>query len=177
MADTATPQQPFTSLLRAGFSLVVTAPAAGFALVSLSRNGAVFQTTQLINGQVGNFGAYPSDVGYRISVSAGAATSTIQEGMTSAVDQTTQAAVTGAAVTANPGVATIILDGVGTTFALTFPAPTMDGQKFVVKAATAITAFSAVATAPATSIKNVPSSLAAGAAITWQYRAANNSWY
>lgn len=84
----------------------------------------------------------------------------------------------GASGTVSSGVDTAILDGVNTTFALTFPVPIRDGQELRVNAAQAVSvAFSAVATAPATTIKTVPATLAAGAGASWVYRSSNTSWY
>ena len=72
----------------------------------------------------------------------------------------------GASATVSSGVTTVILNGVNTTFALTFPAPLGEGQILEVNAAAAVSvAFSGVATAPATTIKTVPSTLAAGVGV------------
>jgi hypothetical protein len=84
----------------------------------------------------------------------------------------------GAAGSVPPGVSNVILNGVGLTFALTFPAPTVDGQVLRVLFATAVsTAFSAVVTVPAATIKTVPSTQSAGTGISWIYRAADATWY
>jgi hypothetical protein len=72
----------------------------------------------------------------------------------------------------------VILDGVNATFALTLRAPTGDGDILRVQAAAAIgTAFSTVATAPATTIKTTPSTLAAGVGVAWIYHSATTTWY
>lgn len=90
----------------------------------------------------------------------------------------TQYLTSGASGTISSGVKTVILDGVNTTFALTFPVPLYDGQVIEVNAAQAVSvAFSAVATSPATGINTVPSTLAAGAGASWEYKLANTTWY
>lgn len=84
----------------------------------------------------------------------------------------------GASGTVNNGVDTVILNGVNTTFALTFPAPLGEGQILRVNAAQAVSvAFTTVATAPATTINTTPSTLAAGAGAEWIYHSADTTWY
>lgn len=84
----------------------------------------------------------------------------------------------GGSLSVAAGTANVILDGVATTFALTFPAPAYDGQTLAVSAGSAVSvAFSAVVTAPATVIKTVPSTLAAGVGIAWKYNISNTTWY
>ena len=84
----------------------------------------------------------------------------------------------GASATVSVGVDTVFLNGVNTTFALTFPAPIAEGQELRVNATQAVSvAFSAVATAPATTIKTVPATLAAGVGVAWVYHVADTSWY
>lgn len=69
----------------------------------------------------------------------------------------------GASGTVSSGVDTVILNGVNTTFALTFPVPLGEGQILKINAAAAVSvALTGVATAPATTIKTMPSTLAAG---------------
>ena len=84
----------------------------------------------------------------------------------------------GASATVSSGVRNVFLNGVNTTFALTFPVPLGEGQILRVNATQAVSvAFSGVATAPATTIKTVPSTLAAGVGVAWQYHVADTSWY
>jgi hypothetical protein len=84
----------------------------------------------------------------------------------------------GASATVSSGVTTVILNGVNTTFALTFPVPLGENQLLEVNAAAAVSvAFSGVATAPATTIKTVPSTLAAGVGAAWIYHVADTTWY
>lgn len=84
----------------------------------------------------------------------------------------------GASGTVSSGRDTAILNGVNTTFALTFPLPLGEGQKLMVNAATAVSvAFTTVATAPATTINTTPSTLAAGVGVAWVYHVADTTWY
>jgi hypothetical protein len=84
----------------------------------------------------------------------------------------------GASGTVSAGVDTVILNGVNTTFALTFPVPLGEGQQLHVNAAAAVSvAFSGVAAAPATTLKTVPSTLAAGVGVAWVYHVADTTWY
>lgn len=84
----------------------------------------------------------------------------------------------GASGTVSSGVEVVILNGVNTTFALTFPVPLGEGQLLKVQAAAAVSvAFSTVATAPATTIKTTPSTLAAGVGVAWVYHVADTTWY
>lgn len=84
----------------------------------------------------------------------------------------------GGSATMGAGANIVILDGVATTFALTLRAPRGDGDIIYVQAATAVSvAFSTVATAPATTIKTTPSTLAAGVGVAWIYHAATTTWY
>lgn len=84
----------------------------------------------------------------------------------------------GASGTVSAGVDTVFMNGVNTTFALTFPAPVAEGQELRVNATQAVSvAFSTVATAPATTIKTTPSTLAAGVGVAWVYHVADTSWY
>jgi hypothetical protein len=74
--------------------------------------------------------------------------------------------------------ASIILDGVNTTFALTFPTAFADGQKVEVLSNTAVSvAFSVVGSGDGSTINEVPATTAAGTGIAWQYLAANTTWY
>jgi hypothetical protein len=89
-----------------------------------------------------------------------------------------QIITSGASGTVSSGVDTVILNGVNTTFALTFPVPIGEGQQLKVNAAAAVSvAFTSVATAPATTIKTTPSTLAAGVGVAWVYHVADTSWY
>lgn len=84
----------------------------------------------------------------------------------------------GASGTVSSGVDTVILNGVNTTFALTFPVPLGEGQRLYVNASAAVSvAFTTVATAPATTIKTTPSTLAAGVGCAWVYHVADTTWY
>jgi hypothetical protein len=84
----------------------------------------------------------------------------------------------GGSATVSAGVDTVFLNGVATTFALTFPAPLGEGQELRVNATQAVSvAFSTVATAPATTIKTTPATLAAGVGVAWVYHVADTSWY
>jgi hypothetical protein len=84
----------------------------------------------------------------------------------------------GASGTVSSGVDTVILNGVNTTFALTLPAPLGEGQILHVNAAAAVSvAFTTAATAPATTIKTTPSTLAAGVGCAWVYHVADTTWY
>jgi hypothetical protein len=177
--------QPHTNLLARDHSLTVTAPPAGVAFVALSRGGSVVQNTQLSNGQSLTFGPYNLDVQVKVTSNAVGATVQDQEALQqvaassyAAADQTKQLINTAvAAATVGINVTDVILDGVSTTFALTFPAPQGDKQVLKVLAATAISAaFSAVVTAPATAIKTVPATLPIGG-IAWEDNASNNTWY
>ena len=72
----------------------------------------------------------------------------------------------------------VILNGVGTTFALTLPAPLVDGQECHVMFVTAVSvAFSCVIAAPAAAVKGVPSTQAAGTGICFYYHAQDATWY
>ena len=89
-----------------------------------------------------------------------------------------QMVTTGGTPTVSVGASSVVLDGAATTFALTFPAPVVDGQVIAVLAGSAISVgFSAVVTAPATVIKTVPSTIAAGVGVAWKYNASNTTWY
>lgn len=95
-----------------------------------------------------------------------------------AVGSDPQFLTSGASGTVSSGVDTVILNGVNTTFALTFPVPLGEGQKLFVQAAAAVSvAFTTVATAPATTIKTTPSTLAAGVGVAWIYHVADTTWY
>ena len=84
----------------------------------------------------------------------------------------------GASATVSSGVDIVILNGVNTTFALTFPVALGEGQTLMVNASAAVSvAFSTVATAPATVIKTTPSTLAAGVGVAWIYHVADTTWY
>lgn len=90
----------------------------------------------------------------------------------------TQFLTSGGSGTVTADIENVILNGVNTTFALTFPAPRADGQILRVNAATAVSvAFSTVATAPATTINTTPSTLAAGVGVAWVYRSSDTTWY
>lgn len=72
----------------------------------------------------------------------------------------------------------MILDGVATTFALTFPTAFADGQKVKVLVNTAVSvAFSVVGSGDGSTINNVPGTLTAGSGLAWQYAASNQNWY
>jgi hypothetical protein len=70
----------------------------------------------------------------------------------------------------------IILDGVSSTFALTFPGGAVTGQVVEVLFNTLVSAFSVVAMGSQT-INNVPTSGAAGTGIAWYYNLSNDTWY
>ncbi len=73
---------------------------------------------------------------------------------------------------------TVILDGVATTFALTFPVAFADGQSVELLSNTAVSvAFSIVGSGDGSTINGIPSTTNAGNAFVWQYYAANTSWY
>lgn len=89
-----------------------------------------------------------------------------------------QILTSGGSATQAAGTELVILNGVNTTFALTLRAPTGDGDVIRVNAAAAVSvAFSTVATAPATTIKTTPSTLAAGVGIAWVYNSGDTTWY
>lgn len=72
----------------------------------------------------------------------------------------------------------VILNGVGVTYALTLPPPSSDGEECEILFVTAIsTAFSCVASAPATTIKGVPATASANTGIAFYYHAADLTWY
>jgi hypothetical protein len=72
----------------------------------------------------------------------------------------------------------MILDGIATTFALTFPVAFADQQRVRVLVNTAISvAFSIVGSGDGSTINNVPTTIAAGTGLAWQYAAANQNWY
>lgn len=72
----------------------------------------------------------------------------------------------------------VILNGVGTSFALTLPAPSSDGEECEVMFATAVSvAFSCVLSAPAVAVKGVPATQAANTGIAFFYHAADATWY
>lgn len=84
----------------------------------------------------------------------------------------------GGSGTVTADVEQVFLNGVNTTFALTFPSPQGDGQILKVNATTAVSvAFSTVAAAPATTINTTPATLAAGVGVAWQYRSSDTTWY
>jgi hypothetical protein len=116
--------------------------------------------------------AYCVDAGWVYS--DGSTWSPIEVGAASAFQYITS----GASGTVSSGVDTVILNGVNTTFALTFPVPIREGQELRVQAAAAVSvAFSTVATAPATTIKTTPATLAAGVGCAWVYHVADTTWY
>lgn len=89
-----------------------------------------------------------------------------------------QVVTSGGSATVSAGADIVILDGVNTTFALTLRAPNGDGDIISVQACTAVSvAFSAPITTPATVIKTVPSTLAAGVGVSWVYNVSNTTWY
>jgi hypothetical protein len=72
----------------------------------------------------------------------------------------------------------VVLDGVATTFALTFPTAFADGQLVRVLFNTAISvAFSVVGSGDGSTINNVPATGVAGQGIAWVYYAATTTWY
>jgi len=84
----------------------------------------------------------------------------------------------GASGTVSAGVDTVILNGVNTTFNLTFPVPLGEGQVLKVNASAAVSvSFATTATAPATTIKTTPATLAAGVGVAWVYHVADTTWY
>jgi hypothetical protein len=108
----------------------------------------------------------------------------LQNGWTETAGQTSGTAVqvftTGASGTATAGVSalTVILDGVGTTFALTFPTAFTDTQVIRVLSSTAVSvAFSVTGSGDGSTVKTVPATTAAGSGVAWQYRLANTTWY
>lgn len=91
---------------------------------------------------------------------------------------TTQRFTSGASGTVNAGVTDVILDGVGTTFALTFPVALFDKQQIYIMFATAIsTAFSITGSGDGSTVKAPPATPAAGSGCGYQYNAANTTWY
>ena len=71
-----------------------------------------------------------------------------------------------------------ILDGVDTTFALTFPVAFADGQIVAVLSHTAISvAFSVVGSGDGSTINGVPATTSADTGIAWQYLASDTTWY
>lgn len=183
--ENVTSAQPYTGLLSAGRSMTVTAPASGTAFVSIFRGTLSVESVQLVNGQVFTYGPFNLDVNFKVTTSAGTATLAFQEAISQvpglnypATDPSKVLVATGAAAAVALGVTDVILDGVGTTFALTFPAPLGDKEVLRVMAGSAVSvAFSAVVTAPATVIKTVPSTMAAGTGVAWEYNASNTTWY
>jgi hypothetical protein len=72
----------------------------------------------------------------------------------------------------------LILDGIATTFALTFPVAFTNGQKVRLLVNTAISvAFTVVGSGDGSTINNVPATIAAGTGLAWQYSASNTNWY
>ncbi len=83
-----------------------------------------------------------------------------------------------ATVSANFYDATVILDGVATTFALTFPVAFADGQIVNVLSNTAVSvAFSVTGSGDGSTISHIPATTTAGTGFAWQYRASDTTWY
>lgn len=83
-------------------------------------------------------------------------------------------------VIVNPGYyeAQVVLDGVSTTFAVTFPVAFADQQIVEVLFNTAISvAFSVTGSGDGSTVNNVPATASAGMGIAWQYMAAITTWY
>ena len=89
-----------------------------------------------------------------------------------------QLVTSGATGTVSSGVQNVYLNGVNTTFTLTFPVPIGDGQELFINATQAVsTALTLTVTAPGTAIKNAPATLAAGVGCGFQYNLADTTWY
>ena len=89
-----------------------------------------------------------------------------------------QFVTSGATATVASGVESVYLNGAATTFTLTFPVPTGDGQKLFINATQAISVgLTLTVTAPGTTIKNAPGTLAAGVGIGFQYNLSDTTWY
>ncbi len=89
-----------------------------------------------------------------------------------------QKVTTGASATVSPGVSFVFLDGVDTTFTLTFPAPVGDGQRLYINATQAVSVgLTLTVTSPGTVIKNAPATLAAGIGCSFVYDLAATTWY
>lgn len=89
-----------------------------------------------------------------------------------------QVPTTGFSITISAGKRSLTLDPAGTlaTGTITMPAAPVDGQKVAVSTTQTITALTTSANA-GQSIKNAPTTLAAGAGFQYQYRASNTTWY
>jgi hypothetical protein len=177
------PNYATTGVLIAGRSLLVN--PLGSTTVVLTRGGTTVLTETLASGQNQTFGPFNLDINFSITIASGSATLTVQdavlqvEGNSFAPVAPTKTLISsGGSATVGVGVTDIVLDGAATTFALTFPAPVNDGQVLHVMAGSAISVgFSAVVTAPATVIKTVPSTMAAGTGVGWRYNESNTTWY
>jgi hypothetical protein len=124
------------------------------------------------NAQQIGIAAFCQDVGWQYSDGS------VWRSMGAAATAAKQIFSTGGSGTASAGVRNVVLNGVNTTFALTFPAPVFDGQELHVNAATAVSvSFTTVATAPATTINTTPSTLAAGVGAAWIYDLASTTWF
>lgn len=89
-----------------------------------------------------------------------------------------QLVTSGASATVSSGVQNVYLNGAATTFTLTFPVPLGDGQELFINATQAISvSLTLTVTAPGTTIKNAPSTLAAGVGIGFQYNLSDTTWY
>ena len=74
-------------------------------------------------------------------------------------------------------VGSLVLDGVSTTYAVTFPNNPQDGQQFKLMTATALSG-GLTCTPPASeTIKACPTTPAANTGFGWQYHLANTTWY
>src|SRR5258706_5178545 len=89
-----------------------------------------------------------------------------------------QFVTSGATSTISSGVQNLYLNGAATTHTITFPVPLGDGQEVYINATHAISvSLTLTVTAPATVIKNAPSTLAAGVGIGFQYNLSDTTWY
>ena len=89
-----------------------------------------------------------------------------------------QLVTSGASATVSSGVQNVYLNGVNTTFTLTFPVPIGDGQELFINATQAVSVgLTLTVTAPGTVIKNAPATLAAGVGIGFQYNVGDTTWY
>ena len=89
-----------------------------------------------------------------------------------------QFVTSGSSATVSSAVQNVYLNGAATTFTLTFPVPTGDGQELFINATQAISVgLTLTVTAPGTAIKNAPATLAAGVGIGFQYNLSDTTWY
>jgi len=89
-----------------------------------------------------------------------------------------QVSATGFSITVANNVSYLILDSAGTlaTGTVTTPAAPVDGQKLYVASSQIVTALT-VSANTGQSIKNTPTTIAAGGAFGYMYNLANTTWY